>query len=81
VKRIAARGFVVLAPDVYTARFIEKFPIEHAYAIEDDVDRGRDVAGRPGRGPRTPIPIRRSDRSARPPGDGPRPCRVASPCR
>jgi carboxymethylenebutenolidase len=43
VKRIAARGFVVLAPDVFTARFIEKFPIEHDYAVEDDVNAGLDV--------------------------------------
>jgi carboxymethylenebutenolidase len=43
VRRIAARGLVVLAPDVFTARFIEKFPIEHDYAVEGDVDRGLDV--------------------------------------
>lgn len=43
VKRIAARGFVVLAPDVFTARFIEKFPIEHDYAVEGDVAKGLDV--------------------------------------
>jgi carboxymethylenebutenolidase len=43
VRRIAARGFVVLAPDVFTARFIEKFPIEHDYAVEGDVSRGVEV--------------------------------------
>ncbi len=43
VKRIAARGFVVLAPDVFTARFIEKFPIEHDYATETDTAAGLDV--------------------------------------
>jgi len=43
VKRIAARGFVVLAPDVYSAHFIEKFPIEHDYATELDVANGIDV--------------------------------------
>lgn len=43
VKRIAARGFVVLAPDIYSANFIEKLPIEHDYAIEEDVDAGIDV--------------------------------------
>ena len=43
VKRIAARGFVVLAPDVYSARFIEKLPIEHDYALEGDVSKGLDV--------------------------------------
>ena len=43
VKRIAARGFVVLAPDVFSAHFIEKFPIEHDYAVELDVAKGLDV--------------------------------------
>jgi carboxymethylenebutenolidase len=43
VKRIAARGFVVLAPDVFSAHFIEKFPIEHDYAVERDVAEGLDV--------------------------------------
>ena len=43
VKRIAARGFVVLAPDVYSARFIEKLPIEHDYALEGDVGKGLDL--------------------------------------
>ena len=42
VTRLAARGFVVVAPDVYTARFIEKFPIEHDYATEGDVSAGVD---------------------------------------
>ena len=36
-KRLAARGFVVLAPDVWSAHFIEKYPIEHDYAVEEDV--------------------------------------------
>ena len=43
VRRLAARGFVVLAPDVFSGRFIEKFPIEHDYAIEGDVNAGVDV--------------------------------------
>jgi carboxymethylenebutenolidase len=43
VKRLAARGFVVLAPDVYSGRFIEKFPIEHDYALEQDVGRALDA--------------------------------------
>lgn len=43
MKRIAARGFVVLAPDVYSAHFIEKFAIEHDYATEIDVANGLDV--------------------------------------
>lgn len=42
VRRVAARGFVVVAPDVYTARFVEKFPIEHDYALESDVNAGLD---------------------------------------
>jgi len=43
VKRLAARGFVVLAPDVFSGRFIEKLPIEHDYAIETDTAAGVDV--------------------------------------
>lgn len=41
-KRMAARGFVVLAPDVYEARFIDKFPIEHMVETEGDVNAGVD---------------------------------------
>ena len=41
-KRLAARGFVLLAPDVFSGRFVEKFPIEHDYALEGDVNRGVD---------------------------------------
>jgi carboxymethylenebutenolidase len=43
VKRLAARGFVVLAPDVFSGRFIEKMPIEHDYAVETDAAAGIDV--------------------------------------
>lgn len=43
VRRLAARGFVVLAPDVFSARFIEKMPIAHDYATETDVVAGLDV--------------------------------------
>ncbi|WP_455212307.1 dienelactone hydrolase family protein [Kaarinaea lacus] len=39
-KRLAARGFVVLAPDLWSARFIEKYPIKHDYAVEEDVAKG-----------------------------------------
>ncbi|MET0005231.1 MAG: dienelactone hydrolase family protein [Candidatus Thiodiazotropha sp.] len=41
-QRLAARGFVILAPDVFSGRFIEKFPIEHDYALESDVSMGVD---------------------------------------
>lgn len=43
VKRLAARGFVVYAPDLYEGRFIEKFPIEHDYELEDDLNAGLDA--------------------------------------
>ena len=43
VRRLAARGFVVLAPDVFSGRFIEKFPIEHDYLVETDAAAGIDV--------------------------------------
>ena len=39
---MAARGFVVLAPDLYTARFIEKLPIEHMEETEGDLNAGVD---------------------------------------
>ncbi len=42
VKRLAARGFVVLAPDLYTGRFIETHPLDHDYELEGDLDRGLD---------------------------------------
>lgn len=42
VKRLAARGFVVVAADVFSGRFIEAFPIEHDYAIEGDVNAALD---------------------------------------
>lgn len=40
--RLAARGFVVLAPDLYTARFLEPFPITHDEASEGDLAAGID---------------------------------------
>ena len=42
-RRVAARGFVVLAPDIYSAHFIGTHPVEHDYALERDVDRAVDV--------------------------------------
>jgi len=41
-RRMAARGFIVLAPDVYSARFIDKLPIEHMLETEGDTDAGID---------------------------------------
>ena len=43
VRRLAARGFVVLAPDVFSGRFIEKLPIEHDYLVETDAAAGVEV--------------------------------------
>jgi carboxymethylenebutenolidase len=43
VKRLAARGFVVLAPDIYAANFIPAMPVEHDYALEADAERGLDA--------------------------------------
>lgn len=43
VKRLAARGFVVLAADIYSGRFIEKFPLAHDYSLEEDVNRALDT--------------------------------------
>jgi carboxymethylenebutenolidase len=43
VRRLAARGFVVLAPDVFSGRFVETLPIEHDYALETDTAAGVDV--------------------------------------
>ena len=38
--RMAARGFVVLAPNVFAARFIDEFPIEHKPETDSDVSSG-----------------------------------------
>jgi carboxymethylenebutenolidase len=43
IKRLAARGFVVLAPDVYQAHLIAPMPIEHDYKLEADMNRGLDA--------------------------------------
>lgn len=42
-RRLAARGFVVLAPDIYKAHFIGTHPIEHDYELEKDVNKGLDI--------------------------------------
>ena len=42
-KRLAARGFVVFAPDIYKAHFMGTHPIEHDYELEKDVNRGLDA--------------------------------------
>lgn len=41
-RRLAARGFVVLAPDVYAARFVDPRPVAHDYVTETDVAAGVD---------------------------------------
>lgn len=38
VRRLAARGFVVYAPDLYVGRFIEAMPIQHDYVLEGDLN-------------------------------------------
>ncbi len=40
--RLAARGFVVLAPDAFAARFIEAMPVAHEPATETDIGAGLD---------------------------------------
>ena len=42
-RRVAARGFVVLAPDIYGAHFLGTHPIAHDYALEKDVDAAVDI--------------------------------------
>lgn len=42
-KRLAARGFVVFAPDIYSANFMDPYPLEHDPALEADVGAGVDA--------------------------------------
>jgi carboxymethylenebutenolidase len=42
-RRIAARGYVVYAPDLYRGRDIAPFPVAHDYALEQDLNRGLDA--------------------------------------
>lgn len=42
IRRLAARGFVVVAPDLYSSRFVNPFPIEHDPALEEDLNKGVD---------------------------------------
>lgn len=42
--RIAARGFTVVAPDLFSGRFIDKFPVRHDPALEEDAALAIDFA-------------------------------------
>ena len=43
VIRLAARGLVVLAPDVFDAHDMEAYPYAHDYALEETVNKGVDA--------------------------------------
>ena len=42
--RLAARGFTVVAPDLFSGRFIDKMPVRHDPAVEDDAAAAIDFA-------------------------------------
>ena len=42
--RLAARGFTVVAPDLFSGRFIESMPVRHDAALEDDAALAIDFA-------------------------------------
>ncbi len=42
--RLAARGFTVVAPDLFSGRFIDKMPVRHDPAIEEDAALAIDFA-------------------------------------
>lgn len=42
--RLAARGFTVVAPDLFSGRFIDKMPVRHDPALEDDAALAVDFA-------------------------------------
>jgi len=42
-RRLAARGYVVFAPDLYRGRDIAPFPVNHDYTLEGDLNRGLDA--------------------------------------
>lgn len=42
--RLAARGFTVVAPDLYSGRFIDQFPIKHDAVLEEDAAAAIDFA-------------------------------------
>ena len=42
--RLAARGFTVVVPDLYSGRLIDRFPVRHDAALEQDAARAIDYA-------------------------------------